>query len=152
MKLFSKLLCLLLCLLLLGGGALAADFDTEDLFERVREYWDSLDLGDAPELSSLTGGVRALAEESARLDDEALETRIRALAEEQGIPLNDAQIKHLVQLVRSLETGIQRSNSAKGKLEAARDWLTATLQALRDFFQRVADVFRRVGEWIDKLL
>ena len=152
MKLFSRLLSLLLCLLLLGGSVLAADSGTDTLPDRITEFWDTLDLPDMPDLSSLTEGVRALAEESAQLDDEALGDQIRALAEDQGIPLNDAQIRQLLQLIRSLETGIERGAAAKNKLEALRAWFTGTLQTLRDFFQQVADVFRRVGEWIGKLL
>lgn len=152
MKLFSRILCLLLCLLLLGGSALAADSGADTLLDRISEFWDTLDLQDALDLSSLTSGVRALAEESAQLDDEALEARIRALAEEQGIPLNDAQIKQLLQLVRSLETGIERGNSAKGKLQAFQAWLNNCLQALRDLFRRIAEAFQRIGSWLDKLL
>ena len=152
MKLFSRLLSLLLCLLLLGGSVLAADSGTDTLLDRITEFWDTLDLPDMPDLSSLTEGVRALAEESAQLDDETLENRICALAEEQGLPLNDAQVQQLLQLVRSLETGVEKGKSVKNKLQALQAWFTGTLQTLRDFFQRVADVFRRLGDWLDKLL
>ena len=152
MKSFSQMLCLLLCLLFLGGGALAADGGADTLPDRISDFWDSLELQDALDLSSLTAGVRALAEESAQLDDEALEARIRALAEEQGIPLNDAQIKQLLQLVRSLETGIEKGNSAKGKLQAIQTWLVSCLQTLRDLFRRIAEAFQRIGGWLDKLL
>ena len=152
MKLFSRSLCLLLCLLLLGGSVLAADGDTDSLLDRVSDFWDSLDLQDTLDLPTLTEGVRALAEESAQLDDEALGDQIRAPAEDQGIPLNDAQVRQLLQLVRSLETGIEKGNSAKNKLQAFQAWLSGTIQVLRDLFQRVAEAFRRIGDWFDKLL
>lgn len=151
MKLFSRLLCLLLCLLLLGGSALAADSGGDELLDRITDFWNSLGLKDALDLSPLTSEVRALADESAQLDDDALEARIRALAEEQGIHLNDAQIQQLLQLVRTLEAGIEKGNSLKNKFQAFQAWVSNAFQALRDFFQRAAELFQRIGDWLGKL-
>lgn len=152
MKLFSRILSLLLCLLLLGGSALAVDTGADELLDRITAFWDSLDLKESLDLSSLTADIRALADESAQLDDEALESRIRALAEGRGLSLNDAQIQQLLQLIRTLETGIEKGNALKNKLQAFQAWVSNSFQALRDFFRRAADLFNRIVDWFDKLL
>lgn len=151
MNVFYRILCFFLCLLVLGGSALAAEDDADSLPDRVREIWDSLDLADKLDLSDLTQAVRDLAVESAQLDDAALEDRIRSLAEEHGLSLNDAQVEQLRQLVRSIETGVEETGKLKAWFQNTWSKLRGMLETLRDFFRRAAEWFRKIGDWLDKL-
>lgn len=151
MNVFFRILSLFLCLLLLGGSALAAESGGDSLPDRIADLWDSLDLADKLDLSDLTEAVRDLASESAQLDDAALEARIRSLAEEHGLPLNDAQVQQLLQLVRSIETGVEKTGKLKAWFQNAWGKVRSMFESLRDFFQRAADLFHRLGDWLDKL-
>ena len=151
-----RLICFLLCLSLLGGmgAALAVELpdaaDAAEFAERIRARWEELEIRERLEDLDMEGigdDLRALAQESAGLDDEALEARIRALAAKHGVTLDDAQVEKIVKLFRSAEKGA----AVKEKAEDAKEKAAGFLQSLRGLAHKAAAFFQKLGALLQKV-
>ena len=151
----KRLLCFILALCLLCGAvsvfsAAAEDEDRIGEFtRRVGEFWSELELKDKLdelELSGLGDDLKALLQDSAALDDDELEARIREIAAAHGVTPDDEQVEKLAKLVRTYEKGAD----IKEKAEDAREKAAGLMDHLRAFAHKAAGVFQKLGTWLEK--
>ena len=152
----KKIICLLLCLVLLGAGgsALAADLpdtiDPAEFADQVTGFLDGLDIPDALrelDFEALRDEFRALARESGSLDDDALDARIRAIASEFGLTLTDEQVASLRKTVRLYEKeqdAKERVEDAKSRWETFRERLAGFGSATRRIWRSLGRAFSRI--------
>lgn len=111
---------------------------------------------DTSRLEELLGDMDAFFEELSALSDEELNERIRSLAAERGLTLNDAQVQQLAGLFRKIQ-GVRFG----GLAERVQD-IPETVERVREAGESAADTagsvwrsirgfFRRVGETLDAL-
>ena len=158
MKPVKRILTFVLCLCLLGSmvSAFAAEIELpgaesiDALSRRISELLDELDLREKLEdldTDALLADIKALAQESASMDDETLNEAIRALTEKHGLSLNDEQIAKLVKLCRSAEKGTE----LKDKAENAKEKATGFWQRFREFAHRAAAFFTKLSAFLQKV-
>lgn len=133
----------------------------EDLQERVGAALESVDI------PALTTRLREVFQDTSSMTDEELSEEIRALAEEGGLTLSDAQADWLVKLCRRLEgldeealkekleelkNSAQKLSEAREKAEELRDKAQQAEEQAGGFFRSVKDFFHRVGDFVSGLI
>ena len=148
----------MLCLCLLGSmvSAFAAEIELpgaegiDALSQRITELLDELDLReklDELDMEALLSDIKALAQESASMEDDELDAAIRDLAKKHGLTLSDEQIAKLAKLCRSAEKG----SELKDKAENAKEKATGFWQRFREFAHRAAAFFTKLGAFLQKI-
>ncbi|MBR6114471.1 MAG: DUF1002 domain-containing protein [Oscillospiraceae bacterium] len=125
----------------------------------VQELTLTADLADqlgSVDASAIVGDLKSILTETASMTDEELRTQIRAVAEQYGVTLNDAQVRQLLNLCRRLE-GLSESDlvekiedlqstakkisEAGEKVEEARRTLSAVVNTVKSVITRVGEFF-----------
>ena len=111
---------------------------------------------DTTQLEELLGDMDALFEELSQLDDAQLCERIRQLAEERGLSLNESQTRQLAGLFRKIQNlrfgGLaEYVSELPGTVEKIRDTGESALSAAGTVWDSVSGFFRRVGEALSAL-
>ena len=111
---------------------------------------------DTAQLEELLGDMDTLFEELSQLDDAQLCERIRQLAEERGLPLNESQTRQLAGLFRKIQNlrfgGLaEYVSELPGTVEKIRDTGESALSAAGRVWESVSGFFRRAGETLSAL-
>lgn len=111
---------------------------------------------DTSQLEAILGGMDAFFEELAALSDEELCERIRSLAAERGLTLNDAQTKQLADLFRKVQrlggTGLaERVQDLPETVEKIRETGESALSTAGTAWDNVRGFFRRIGKTLSAL-
>ena len=146
---FILALCLLCCTCFVLAAGPEDNVQVEEFTRRIGEFWKDLKLKDKLddlEFSGLGDDLKALLQESAALDDDELEARIREIAASHGVTLDDEQAQNLAKLLRTYEKGAEVKEKAEDAREKAAGWM----DHLRSFAHKAAGVFQKLGTWLEK--
>ena len=111
---------------------------------------------DTTQLEELLGDMDALFEGLSQLDDAQLCERVRQLAGERGLSLNESQTRQLAGLFRKIQNLRFRGlaeyvSELPGTVEKIRDTGESALSAAGTAWDSVSGFFRRVGEALSAL-